>query len=205
MAKKQQPRNAAKAIQSKKQPRKQNAVARAPTSQSARQTTQGTGTTHDIQVLDVTSGHHEFILHCGNLPWLKGVAPSFQKWSLKNIQVRYEPRVSTATNGVVVTAFSSDFQDGTPTTFAQVSNIAGATRAAVWDSHSLRLPNAKAKDYCSLSSFQGMSSTDKNDRAIGRIFAFADMDPSFGDQAVAGRIYVKYTAQLTGPIDPGLQ
>lgn len=45
----------------------------------------------------------------------------------------------------------------------------------------------------------------KNDRALGRIVVFADMDAAFANDDVVGRIYLEYTPILTDPIDPTLQ
>jgi len=199
MAKKQQQQRAKKSAR---------AVVRAPTSISARKTTPNGGPRQEVMIAEVTSPDGVFTLHCGNIPWLRGVAGSYQKWNLTGVRVWFEPRVSTATNGTMHLAFLRDFQDLIPKTVGQISTVSGASRAAVWDKQSLPVPTGKAMEYCSLSSFPLMDLSDRNDRAIGRIAWVADMDPGFfpsSGTAVAGRIYMSYTPVLTGPIDPALQ
>ncbi|QKN22643.1 coat protein [Erysiphe necator associated tombus-like virus 2] len=184
------------------------AVVRAPTSISARKTTPSGGLRQEAMIAEVTAPNGSFTLHCGDIPWLKGVAGSYQKWNLSGVRVWFEPRVSTATNGTMHLAFLKDFQDLIPKTVAQISTVSGASRAAVWDKQSLQVPTGKAMEYCSPSSFPLMDLSDRNDRAIGRIAWVADMDPGFfpaNGTAVAGRIYMSYTPVLTGPIDPSLQ
>lgn len=196
--------NAAKAINKKKNAVK-TVVVRAPTSISARQGIPNSGSRQEIMLKEVKAGSTSHILHCGNMPWLKGVAPSYQKWNLKNVRVWFEPRMSTATNGTVQMCFLKDFEDLIPTSVDQISSVHGASRAAVWDKQSLTIPERGAMDYCSLSNFQSMVSTDQNARALGRIAVVADMDSTFSKDTVVGRIYMSYTPVLTGPTDPTLQ
>lgn len=202
MAKKQAKTNAAKAIQNRKS---KNAVVRAPTSISVRATTQSSGTRQEHMLMAVKATNSPFILHCGNMPWLKGVAPSYQKWNMRGVVLRYEPRMSTATNGNVHMAFLQDFEDRTPTTVDQFSLIKGASRAAVWDSVRMLIPSGKIKAYCSLSSFQSMDSSDQNDRAVGRVCVLGDVDASLSADTVLGYIYISYEVDLKDPIDPTLQ
>lgn len=154
---------------------------------------------------EVTAATGSSTLHCASIPWLRGVAKSYQTWNLKNVKVWYEPRVSTATNGTIQLAFVKDFQDLTPKNVAQISTVSGASRAAAWDKQHLTVPLGKAMEYCSLSNFQSMDSSDQNDRAIGRICWVADMDSGFfTNSTVAGRIYMSYTPVLSGPVDPDM-
>jgi len=196
--------NAAKAINKKKNTTKA-VVVRAPTSISARQNTPNSGVRQEIMLTEVKAGDTSFTLHCGNMPWLKGVAPSYQKWNLKNVRVWFEPRMSTATNGTVQMCFLRDFADATPKSVDQISAVYGASRAAVWDRQSLTIPERAAMEFCSLSSFQSMVSTDQNARALGRIAVVADMDAGFSTTTVVGRVYMSYTPVLSGPTDPTLQ
>lgn len=204
MAKKRT-QNAVKAINKKKSNGQRTVVVRAPTSISAKQSTPSSGSRQEVMLMEVKSGSQAFTLHCGNMPWLKGVAPSFQKWNLKNVRVWFEPRMSTATNGTVQMCFLRDFADAIPTNVGQISAVYGASRAAVWDKQSLSVPERGAMEYCSLSSFQSMVSTDQNVRALGRIAVVADMDSGFSTSTVVGRLYVSYTPVLTAPTDPDLQ
>lgn len=146
---------------------KQNAVVRAPTSIGVRKTTQAGGQRQEVMLDEVNIPADNFILHCGSIPWLKGVARSYQTWNLKDVRIWFEPRVSTATNGTMQLAFLRDFQDPIPTTVAQISQLSGASRAAVWDKQSIRIPQGKAMEYCSLSNFQSMDSSDKMIAPLG--------------------------------------
>lgn len=191
--------------QNKKKKSKQggrgNAAVRAPTSLSVRRTTPSSGALQTIQLFEVGKG----LKHCdilpANLPWLKGVAPSFQSWKMENVKVWYEPRVSTATNGMIALGFIKDFMDGTPQSLSSLILSAGSTRSAVWDQCQITVPPGPPKEYCSLSNFNDLSPEDKNGRALGRIFTYCDIDTDF----VAGRVFMSYTPVLTGPIDPDMQ
>lgn len=202
MAKKSQKSN-----NNNKRRSKSNAVVRAPTSISVNRTTPAGGQRQEVMLDEVDIPADSFILHSGSIPWLKGVARSYQTWNLKDVRIWFEPRVSTATNGTMHLAFLRDFQDPIPTTVAQISSLSGASRAAVWDKQSIRIPQGKAMEYCSLSNFQSMGSSDKNDRAIGRVVWVADMDDGFFHEnltSIAGRVYMSYIPVLSNPIDPDM-
>lgn len=197
----------AKTKQQKKQATRKNqrVVVRAPTSQSARRTTQNSGDTQTILLAETkrnTSGPTIVTIHPASLPWLQGVAPSFQRWKLNNVKIWYEPRVSTSTNGTIAMAFQKDFQDGTPKTRSSLILSEGSTRSAIWDKpRPIQVPPGPAREYCSLSSFNDLSPTDKNDRALGRLFIWQDTDA----EMVGGYVYMSYTPSLTGPVDPTTQ
>lgn len=181
--------------------RGQNVVVRAPTSQSVRRTTQNSGERQTILLFDVKKGLNNYDLVPAKIPWLKGIAPSYQRWKLNNVRIWYEPRVSTATNGTVAMAVQRDFQDGTPTSRESLVLSGGAVRAAVWDQCSLGVQSGPLREYCSLSSFNGLSPTDKNDRALGRVFCWADVDSDM----TAGYVYMSYSPEFQGPVDPATQ
>lgn len=187
----------------KAQPKRQNrsVAVRAPTSLSVRHTTQNSGNRQSIQLFDVVQGLNQFTILPASLPWLAGVAPSYQTWRLDNVEIWYEPRVSTATNGVVAMTFQRDFMDGIPQTLSSLTLSQGAKRAAVWDRCHLQVPSGPAREYCSLSNFNASSPTDKNQRALGRVFVWSDTD----EKIVAGRVYMSYTPHLVGPVDPTTQ
>jgi len=195
--------------QKKQQPSRkgQSVVVRAPTSQSARRTTQNSGDTQTILLAETkrnspADGPTIVTIHPGALPWLQGVAPSFQRWKLNNVKIWYEPRVSTSTNGTIALAFQRDFQDGTPRTRSSLILSEGSTRSAIWDKpRPLQVPPGPAREYCSLSSFNALSPTDKNERALGRLFIWQDSDADM----VGGYVYMSYTPSLTGPVDPTTQ
>ncbi|UKP15132.1 ORF3 [Maize-associated tombusvirus] len=204
MARKNQQQNAAKAINQKKTKAKtKSAVVRAPTSISVRNTTQNSGSRQEVMIGTVTNEAKVLTLHCANMPWLQGVAPSYQTWNMKDVRVKFVPRMSTATNGTVSMCFLRDFEDATPTTVDQMSLVQGTVSAAVWDKLNLRVPDRKAMAYCSRSNFLLMGSTDKSERALGRIVVVPDTDLDI--KAKIGYLYVEYTPQFTGPIDPLLQ
>lgn len=186
--------------------KRQPAVVHAPTSQSARRTTQNSGETHTILLTETVQntskgGPTIITIHPASLPWLQGVAPSFQRWRLNNVKIWYEPRVSTSTNGTVAMAFQKDFQDGIPQSRSSLVLSGGSTRSAIWDKCRLQVPPGPAREYCSLSNFNALSPTDKNDRALGRLFIWQDSDT----EITGGYVYMSYTPVLTGPIDPTLQ
>lgn len=193
--------------QKKKGGRKyQNAVVRAPTSQSARRTTQNSGEQQTILLTETkrntdSTGPTIVTIHPASLPWLQGVAPSYQRWKLNSVKIWYEPRVSTSTNGTISMAFQKDFQDGTPKTRSSLILSEGSTRSAIWDQCRLQVPPGPAREYCSLSSFNALSPTDKNDRALGRLFVWQDTDADM----TGGYVYMSYTPVLTGPVDPSTQ
>lgn len=150
-----------------------------------------------------------FILHSGNIPWMSGVAKSYQRWNLSDLRVWYEPRVGTSTNGMVHMAHQVDLADAIPTTVAQISAISGATRATVWDTNrKLVVPRRqKAMVYSSPSSFQLMDSVVQNEHCLGRISWFADVDSSqFAGTSPSpvGYIWISYTPVLLDPTDPTL-
>lgn len=74
-------------------------------------------------------------------------------------------------------------------------------RSAVWDKTNLSIPSGPLKEYCSLSNFNALSPTDKNDRALGKVIAWGDLD----NDIVAGHVYMSYTPELVGPVDPATQ
>lgn len=197
----------AKTKQQKKQATRKNqrVVVRAPTSQSARRTTQNSGDTQTILLAETsrnTDAPTIVTIHPASLPWLQGVAPSFQRWKLNNVKIWYEPRVSTSTNGTIAMAFQRDFQDGTPKTRSSLILSEGSTRSAIWDKPKpLQIPPGPAREYCSLSNFNALSPTDKNERALGRLFIWQDSDAAM----VGGYVYMSYTPSLTGPVDPTTQ
>lgn len=160
-----------------------------------------------LQPVNKTDG--SFILHPANLPWLKGVAKSYQRWNLTDLKVWYEPRVGTSTNGMIHLAHQQDLADGTPTTVAQISAISGSTRAAVWEvNRRLLTPKrGKAMVYSSLSSFQSMDSSDQNDHSLGRISWVADVDAaqfSGTNPVPVGYVWISYVPVLMDPTDPDL-
>lgn len=176
-------------------------VVHAPTSSSARMTTQVSGGRQVIQLFVAKQGANQFVLHPGNIPWLKGVAPNYQKWLLKDVQVWYEPRVSTSTNGIVAMGLQQDFADGTPNTLALLSTLGGATRGAVWDKLRIRVPSGKSRDYVSYPKFDVLDPVDKTDRALGIVHLYADVDTAMN----CGYVYMSYSVQFSDPIDPSLQ
>lgn len=145
----------------------------------------------------------EFVLHPSNIPWLKNIAPSFQRWGLQNLKVWYEPRVSSSTNGTIGMAIISDFKDATPTSLQSLTSVKGSVRGAPWDKFTLSCP--KYRTYEFVNDFPTLSSEDKNERALARIVAVADMDKEFGEGDLVGRIFIEYTPVLVDPIDPLLQ
>lgn len=160
-----------------------------------------------VQAVNRTDG--SFTLHCGNLPWLKGVAKSYQRWNLTDLKVWYEPRVGTSTNGMIHLAHQLDLADATPATVAQISTISGATRSAVWEvNRRLLTPKrGKAMLYSSLSSFQSMVSSDQNDHCLGRISWVADVDATqfaAPNAAPVGYVWISYVPVLLDPTDPDL-
>lgn len=208
MARKNQQKNAAKAITQKKTKAKtqpQHVAVRAQTSISVRNITQNSGSRQDVLLYTVTNAPKVLTLHCGNMPWLQGVAPSYQNWNMTNVHVKYVPRMSSATNGAVQMCFQRDFEDLTPTTVDQMSMVQGAVMGMVWDKMSLSVPDRKAMQYCSLSNFRLMGSTDQNDRALGRISIVPDMDAGLDPKTRLGYLWISYTPKLTNPIDPLLQ
>lgn len=190
-----------------------NAVGRAPTSISVRGTTRGGGSRQEMMVAEVDSRTGTFTLHSGNIPWLKGVAKSYQRWNLSGLKVWYEPRVGTLTNGMIHLAHQLDSADATPQTVGQISAISGASRTAVWDiNRKLNIPpRAKALVYSSPSSFQLMDSNAQNEHSLGRVSWVADVDanqfpdPKTGVDAIpVGYIWISYVPVLLDPIDPDL-
>ncbi|QKF95589.1 hypothetical protein 3 [Zizania latifolia tombusvirus] len=212
MAKKSQGKNAAKAISRKKSSSAQTSkarqvVVRAPQSMSIRSSTPRSGEIRVEMVMEVRSGFNSFVLHPDNIHWLRGVAPSYQQWQLSNIKMWYEPRVATSTNGQVSMAFLEDFEDDTQSirSLEGLTRISGACRGAPWDKLTLNPPRSKSINYVNLTKFNAMSGTDKNDRALGQLLAFADMDDSFPSSSVVGRVYLQYVPQLKGATDPATQ
>ncbi|QKN22678.1 coat protein [Erysiphe necator associated tombus-like virus 4] len=205
MAKSKQSKTNQQQQRKKQQPKqaKQNrsVVVHAPTSLSVRRTTPSSGDQQTIQLFEVKQGLKQFDILPAALPWLQGIAPSYQRWKLSNVRIWYEPRVSTATNGTVAMAFHSDFMDGTPLDLTSLSLSGGSVRSAVWDRCSLPVRQSQVKEYCSLSSFNALSPQDKNERAFGRVFAWGDLDSDI----VAGRVFMSYTPHLSGPVDPKTQ
>lgn len=65
----------------------------------------------------------------------------------------------------------------------------------------MSIPAGPLREYCSLSSFNALGLTDKTERALGRIFVWSDTDTDM----TAGHVFMSYTAQLEGPIDPTTQ
>jgi len=151
-------------------------------------------------VIEVQKGFQSFTLHPDNIPWLSGIAPSYQRWGLNNLKVWYEPRVSTSTNGTVAMTVLSDFKDATPTSFQSLTSVTGAVRGAPWDKFTLSSPKYRTYEYTKVAP---LSDEDKNDRVAGRIVTFADMDEGF--TGIAGRIFIEFTPNLVGPTDPTLQ
>lgn len=213
MANRSNNNKAQKGIQQRKiaNPKKNNgrqaksAVVRAPTSLSVRRTTPSSGKQQVCFITDVKKGMTPFSLHPGNIPWLKGVCPSYQKWRLHNVRIWYEPRLSTSTNGTVALGILQDYADTPPTSLGQLTTTAGSSRAAVWDKVSITVPAGKLRQYCSLSSFQDLGNEDKNERAAGVVYFYADLDTAFSDKDVVGRLYISYVPELVGPTDPSLQ
>lgn len=208
MARKNQPKNASKAITQKKTKTKipsPPAAVRALTSISARNTTQNSGSRQDVLLYEVKNVPKVLTMHCASMPWLQGVAPSYQSWNMTDVHVRFVPRMSSATNGTVQMCFQRDFEDRTPMTVAQMSMVQGSVTGAVWDKLTLRVPDRKAMPYCSLSNFQLMGSTDRNDRALGRITIVPDMDKGVAEDEKLGYLWIKYSPKLSEPIDPLLQ
>lgn len=213
MAKKSQKQNAAKAIQQKKgkssgsSSRGQQLV-RAPQNISVRGTTPRSNKIHTEIILEVKKGAQQFVLHPDNIPWLRQVAPSFQRWRLTNLKMWYEPRVSTTTNGTISLAFLSDFEDDTQSILQgipSVTRVGGSCRGSPWDKFNLTVPGGRTCQYVNISKFSGMSGTDKNARALGTLVAYADMDPSFPDDSVVGRVFLQFVPILTEPTDPASQ
>nr|UYL95407.1 MAG: coat protein [Nanning Tombu tick virus 1] len=145
----------------------------------------------------------QFVLHPNNIPWLNGIAPSFQKWGLQNLRIWYEPRVSSTTNGTISMAVLSDFKDVTPTSLQSLTSTKGAVRGAPWDKFTLSCPKYRTFDY--VNDFGSLTQEDQNSRALGRIVVVADMDDSFPKEDMVGRIFIEYTPVLVDPIDPNLQ
>jgi len=151
-------------------------------------------------VLEVGNGFQSYTLHPDNIPWMAGIAPSFQRWGLNNLKIWYEPRVSTNTNGTIAMTVLSDFKDATPTSFQSLTSVTGVTRGAPWDKFTLSSPKYRTFEYTKVAT---LSDEDKNGRAIGRIVSHADMDPDFS--GIAGRIFIEFTPILLDPTDPTLQ
>lgn len=209
MPAKQKKQQAAKAITAKRnglKMRQNTQLIVAPTSRAVRSTVSSSPDRRLEMVIPVkktTSVAQEFVLHPKEIRWFGGIAPSFQKWGMQNLKVWYEPRVSTSTNGTLTMAILSDFKDATPTSFQSLTSIKGAVRGAPWDKFKLQCPKYRAYDY--INDLSPLSGEDKNDRAIGRIVVFADMDESFGKDDIVGRIFLEYTPVFIDPIDPSLQ
>ncbi|QKN22673.1 hypothetical protein [Erysiphe necator associated tombus-like virus 5] len=191
-----------------KAPKRQTQFVVAPLTRAVRATVPSNLNRRQEEVIEVKAHQAgtsalEFVIHPSNIPWLSGIAPSFQKWGLQGLRVWYEPRVSTSTSGTVSMAVLSDFKDATPLSLKSLTSLKGATRGAPWDKFTLSCPKYRLYEYAS--DFQSLPTEDKNDRALGRIVVIADMDSSFPVGDVIGRIYLEYTPVLIDPIDPTLQ
>lgn len=185
---------------------------RAPVTVSARtsQAVMGRGPTAGKQqemVIEVKKGANSFTLHPSEIPWLAQVAPSHQEWTLSNLRIWYEPRVGTNTQGTVALGTVADFQDLVPSSIDSITRLSGSKRGAPWTPFVINAPPAKWCDYISSTGFEALNGTDKNSRALGRIFVFADMDISFSADDIVGRVYIEYDAMrsLRKPTDPKLQ
>lgn len=191
----------------KQNQKRSNAGSRAQTSISVRGTTPRGGARQELLMAAVNSRDGSFTLHCAQIPWLRGVAKSYQRWNLSDLKVWYEPRVGTSTNGVVHLAHQLDLSDATPKTVGQISAISGASRAAVWDLKTLTVPKAKPMVYVSQSNFLSMEESLQNTHCLGRISWVADVDAGqfVGQEPVpVGYIWISFVPVLLDPIDPDL-
>lgn len=155
--------------------------------------------------LQVRKGLSTLTIHPDNTRWLGEAAPSFQKWGMHDLTLRYEPRVATSTNGQVALTFLSDFADRSPSSLEDTVTLAGARRGAPWSTFSVPKQRNRLFDYCSLSDFEAGDATTKNDRSPGRIICWADMDSGVPDDDVIGWVYVTYRPVLQHPILRKLQ
>lgn len=185
---------------------------RGPATVSARtnQAVMGRGPTTGKQqelVIEVVKGSNSFTLHPSQIAWLAQVAPSHQEWTLANLRIWYEPRVGTNTQGTVSLGTVADFQDLVPSSLASITRLTGSKRGAPWTPFVINAPPTKWCEYISSAGFEALNGTDKNSRALGRIFVFADMDSTFPADEIVGRVYIEYDAMrsLRKPTDPTLQ
>lgn len=151
----------------------------------------------------LTEWAQEYTLHPDNIPWLEGIAPSYQRWGLKGLKVWYEPRATALTPGTVSMAILSDFKDGTPKSLQSLTSVKGAVRGAPWDKFTLSCPKFRTYEY--VSDVASLSGEDLNNRALGKIVVCADMDDSFTVGSIVGRIFIEYSDVLLDSIDPTLQ
>lgn len=176
----------------------------APTNRAVRSVVSSSQARRQEMVIEVKkqtdNKAQEFVLHPKEIPWFGGIAPSYQKWGMKDLRVWYEPRVATSTNGTVSMAILPDFKDATPISFQSLTSIKGAVRGAPWDRFTLTCPKFRAYDY--IKDLSQLSDEDRNGRAVGRIVVLADVDTT---DTIVGRIFLEYTPVFIDPIDPRLQ
>nr|UYL95416.1 MAG: coat protein [Taian Tombu tick virus 1] len=181
----------------------------APQSRGVRATVPSDGEKHQIPILEIRKPANknewvqEYIIHPDNIPWLEGIAPSYQRWGLKGLRVWYEPRATATTPGTVSMGILSDFKDGTPNSLQSLSSVKGTVRGAPWDRFVLSCPKYRTYEYVSDPS--SLNGEELNNRALGKIVVYADMDSTFPAEAIVGRIFIEYTEVFTGAIDSRLQ
>lgn len=212
MPQKQQRNNkqaAVKAIAKRRQPNNRPAVVSYARPRATPAPAPNKITTQLAELVQGNSPSGQYSLHLSSLPWIKNIAPNYQKWALRNARIWFEPSVGTQVQGTLHMCRVTDHADKPYTTALHYMNTAGAVRASVGSRIMLRQFDTPTYLYSSLDDFNAMTTTDKNDRSPGLINVFVEGVPTTGDGSVAngaliGRIYMEFSPILTSPIDPEL-
>lgn len=130
-------------------------------------------------------------------PWLSGVAPNFEKYSVKRLRYIYETAQSTFVPGMVMMAPEFNISDPLPNTKTELLEYAYAARSPVWKSFSITLSEKSIMNYRDY--YVRVSSVSVDQKLYDPLYLVIATDAVSTDLSYCGELWVEYDIEFTLP------
>lgn len=144
---------------------------------------------------------YSFGVNPGNhalFPWLSQIATRYETYSIKSLQVIFEPQCGTSSTGTLMLAIDYDSSDSPPTSKSQMMSYKNAVRAPLWFAASHISASADLHRLKTNYVLSGVApeGTDIKTYDVGNLFVAVQSD---GASQTAGELYVEYEVELMTP------
>jgi hypothetical protein len=128
--------------------------------------------------------------------WASALAHMFEKYTLDELQIEYEPKCPTSSQGMIMAAIDHDVDDTPPANKQDLYQHVGARSGPAWAPYAIRVNPQDLKKRGELFVNSTGHATDKF-HDFGNLFIATDGFAS--DASVVGEIYVSYVLSLRVP------
>lgn len=130
------------------------------------------------------------------LPWLSGIANSFDMYSFKRLRFMYLAKTSSSNTGEVDMAYDPDPTDPAPTSQALILNYGVRCSSSVWSNCSVEVPSVDLRRLPRFLTRSAVVPGELGTFDIGQLFVATSGNAS---NAVVGQLWVEYEVEFYTP------